>query len=263
MKNIYRIAFIITLSCASFVAHSGDMAPMKNMMKKQFMSSCDDQAFLSCIGINKKKCASSVETAMTKCDSLFPKEMSGMNDTTMNAHGDCMTKNLIKSAGISSSKLNACGDSNSADAPPMDPQEGMAMFNQALQQQAQMMPVDDVTLPMYKNATVMSHFSGSQGAQMIYNMMGEMYEGTLPALTMASPDDASKIVAYYQKKLKGFSKIKVDDGILFIKSKQKDYDPMRDMKIYATTPHVMVSPMGAMPGIPGNTKSKIEIAYQK
>jgi len=260
MKRIIYVTSIIFLSVFSIAAMSQDIAAMKKMTQKQFMSTCDDAGFLKCIGIDKSKCISSTKKTLSSCDQLFPKNADSM-DEGMTAFGECFSKNIIKFAGISEEKLDACEPTE--NQPPMDMQQGLAMFNQAMQQQAQMMGTDGVTLPIYENTTVMSHLSGSQGAQIVYNLTGEMHDGTLPALTLASPDDSSKIVAYYQKKLNGFSKIKVDDGVLFIKSKQKDFDPLRDMKVYATTPHVMVSPMGALPGIPANTKSKIEIAYKK
>ncbi|WP_455201678.1 hypothetical protein, partial [Kaarinaea lacus] len=157
MKNIYRVTIIMTLLCVSLAAQSGDMTPMKDMMKQQVMASCDDKAFLSCMGINKKKCVSSVEKTMSSCDHLFPKDMTAMNDTTMIAHGDCLTQNLIKHSGVSQSKVDACGQSASADAPPsMDQEQAMAMMGQALQAHAAAVGTDGVTLPLYKNATVLS-----------------------------------------------------------------------------------------------------------
>ena len=265
MKSIITLVSIVILISASFIASAEDTAGFRETMESQIMGMCEESDLLSCLGISKKKCVSSVKKSTGSCSNLFPKDTAGnesMMNEAMTAYGDCVHKNILKNTGVSEDKANSC-DKEADAQQPQSMEEGMAMFNQAMQQHAQMMGTDGVTLPMYKNATVMSHISGSQGAQMLFNMTGEMYEGALPALTMASPDDASKIVDYYQNNLKGFSKIKVDDGVLFIKSKQKDFDLLRDMKVFATTPHVMITSMQAMPGIPGNTKSKIEIGYQK
>ena len=249
MKNIYRTTFIIILSCVSFIAHSGDMGPMKAMMKQQFMATCDDKAFLSCIGINKKKCISTVDKSMESCDSLFPKDMSAMDDTTMNAHADCLTKNLIKHAGITSSKLESCDTTASSDPSSMDQEQVMAMMAQGLQAHAAATGTDGVTLPLYKNATVLSHFANGE--------MAPMFKDTeqLPALVMSSPDSTDKIVSYYRKKLKGFKEYKIEGGILFMEEGPENFDIMKHMPAYVSTPHVAITS--------DSGQSRIEIAYKK
>lgn len=254
MKNICRLIFIVTFFGVSFVAQSSDMNPMKEMMKQQIMDTCNDEAFLSCIGINKKKCVSSVEKAVSSCDHLFPKDMTAMDDTTMNAHGDCLSKSLMENSGVSSSKLDACDAIANNDAPPMEPQEAMAMMGQALQAHAAAVGTDGVTLPLYKNATLMSHFANGE--------MGQLFDDVeqLPALVMSSPDNVDKIVGYYRKKLKGFNEYKIDGGILFMENGPKDFDILKHMRAYVSTPHVaIIEDDGGAQG----AKSRIEIAYKK
>jgi len=249
MKNRYPISILITLSCASSVAHSGDMQPMIDMMKQQVMATCDDQAFLSCIGINKKKCISSVDKALSTCDSLFPKDMSAMNDTTMNAHGDCLTENLIKYSGITSSKLDSCETTASSEPSSMDQQQAMALMAQGLQAHAAAVGTDGVTLPLYKNATVMSHFANGEMAPMFKDVE------QLPALMMSSPDSADKIAGYYRKELKGFKEYKIEGGILFMEKGPEDFDMLKHLQTYVSTPHVAIMNDAG--------QSRIEIAYKK
>ena len=255
MKNSSRITLLITMFCASFAVQSGDMNPMKKMMLQQMMAPCEDGTFLSCIGIDKKKCVSAVKKAIASCDNLFPTDMSAMSDDTMNAHGDCVGNNIIKNAGINQGKLDNCEASNSTSAPPMEQEQMMAMMGQALQAHAAAVGTDGVTLPLYKNATVMSHFANGEMAQMFEDVE------QLPALMMASPDSSDKIVKYYRKKLEGFTEYKIEDGILFMENGPEDFDLLKNMRTYVSTPHVAVI-NDAASGVPG-AKSRIEIAYRK
>ena len=250
MKNIYRITFIMTLSLLSFTAKSGDMTAMKDMMKQQAIASCDDSAFLSCIGSNKKKCISFMNKALSSCDHLFPKEVTGMTDSAMNAFGDCTEKSVLKSTGVSRSKFDSCDATTaSAEPPPMDQEQAMAMMAQGLQAHAAATGTDGVTLPLYKNGTVLSHFANGEMAPMFKDVE------QLPALVMSSPDSADKIVGYYRKKLKGFKEYKIEGGILFMEKGPKNFDMLKHMRAYVSTPHVAI--------IDDAGERRIEIAYKK
>lgn len=263
MKKIIHLTFIVLLSSFSFTALSQDMtAMMKQQMQKDMAASCNDKAFLSCIGIAKKKCISATNKTLSDCEHLFPKSNAAMgNGAAFMAHGQCVESRMLKNAGISASKLDACdsmaGGGPATGAPPMNMTQGIAMLNQALQQHAQSVGTDDVTLPVYKNATVMSHFASGEMAQMFDDAE------PLPALMLASPDSTGKVVRYYRKKLKGFKEYKVRGDILFMESGPKNFDFVKDMKTYATTPHVMIMPIENTPGAPHGSRSKIEIAYKK
>jgi hypothetical protein len=255
MKNIYCITILVILSCASFAVQSGDMNPMKDMMKQQAIAVCDDQSFLSCVGSNKKKCISFMNKALSSCDHLFPKEVTGMNDTTMNAFGDCTKNSVIKSTGISTGKFDSCDATTaSTEPPPMDQEQMMAMMTQGLQAHAAATGTDGVTLPLYKNGTVLSHFANGEMEQMFKDVE------QLPALIMSSPDNADKIVGYYRKKLKGFKEYKIEGGILFMQKGPKDFNMLKHMRAYVSTPHVAIikDDGGAQ-----DAKSRIEIAYKK
>lgn len=258
MKRSIRVSFIVLLSSLSFAAWSQDMSAMKKMTQQQMMAPCNDKAFLSCIGISKNKCTSSTKKSISSCDHLYPKDMvsMGMNDgAAMNVFGECFSKGILKHTGISTDKLDACD--STASAPPMDMEQGLAMMGKMFQAHAEAVGTDGVTLPVYKNATVTSHFANGE--------MSSMMEGVkpIPALKMESPDNIGTIASYYRGKLKGFREYKIQDGILFMKNGPKDFDVVRDMKTYLTTPHVEIMPIPDVPKASDGPKSSIQIAYKK
>lgn len=256
MKIIIRLILITLISSYSFTASSQDMTTMmKQQMEASISATCSDRSFLNCTGLSQNKCTSAASKTIASCDHLFPKGNAAMNDDAFDAHGECMERNFPKNAGVSTSKLDAC-DSDDASEPPVDMAEGITMMNQMLQQHAENIGTDGVTLPLYKNATVMSHFASGELAEMIG-------VNPLPALVLVSPDSTDKVANYYRTKLKGFREHKIDADILFMQGGPKNFDYVRDSKTYAVTPHVLIAPMQEGLGVPPGTKSKIEIAYKK
>ncbi|VAW85054.1 hypothetical protein MNBD_GAMMA17-316 [hydrothermal vent metagenome] len=166
-----------------------------------------------------------------------------------------MERNLPKNAGVSMNRLDAC-DTEHADHPAADMAEGLTMMNQMLQQHAANVGTDGVTLPLYKNATVISHFASGEMAEIVG-------VAALPALIMASPDDTHTIANYYRTKLSGFTEHKINGDILFMDGGPKNFDYLKDYQTYIVTPHVLISPLQEAFGVPVGTKSKIEIAYKK
>jgi hypothetical protein len=234
---------------------------MKQQLQEDMTATCHDNAFLVCIGINQKKCISAVSGAMSACDHLFPKSDADLvNETALLAHGECIESRLLKNAGVSAEKLDACDQMAGGEAvvseSPMDIEQAATLMNQALQQHAQSVGTTGVTLPIYKNATIMSHFADGEVVQMLGLK-------ALPAMMLVSADDTDKIAAYYRNKLKGFKEYKKNEDILFLEKGPKNFDYVKDMKTYITTPHVMIMPMHDVPGMPAGSKTKIEISYKK
>lgn len=255
MKKNVRLIFIILLSGYSFAALSQDMiAMMKQQMKDSISAMCNDKNFLACTGLKQKKCVSAANSTISACDHLFPNENTAMNDDAFDAHGECMERNFPKNSGVSVSKLDAC-DTDNANEAPVDMAEGMVMMNQMLQQHADSIGTDDVTLPIYKNATIMSHFTSAEMAQMAG-------VNPLPALVLVSSDSTNKVASYYRTKLKGFREHKIDGDILFMDGGPKNFDYVKDYKTYMVTPHVLIAPMQEGLGVPPGSNSKIEIAYE-
>ncbi len=246
MKILAQITLLFLLSYFSFSVMSQDTNATKKMMQEQMMASCNDKEFLACIGISKKKCTSSTTEAISDCDHLFPKVMSAMNDTTMGAHGECVSSNILKNAGISADQLDYCDSSSSA--PPMDEAKMMEMMGKAMKQHAQSIGTDRVTLPIYKNATVVSHAT----AEMRTQMFGKK---SLAMVTLDSTDNVNQIASYYRSKLEGFREYKIDNNILFLKNGPKDYDISKDLDKVFTIPNVYISPISG-------SVSRIDIAYK-
>jgi len=248
---------------------SQDMAVMiKQQMQQGMAETCNDHAFLSCMGVSKSKCSSATQKAVVDCDHLFPKGKALMGDeSAFKPHGECIESHILKYTGTTAKKLDACdtmlGNNSAGDNPSMNRDEGIAMLNQVMQQNAKSIGTDSVTLPIYKNAKVMSHFNASQSSEMMSGITGTPNMKALPALVLTSSDNIKSVVIFYEKKLKGFKKHSIDGDILFMKGGPEKFDMLKHLKIYVTTPHVMISPMSAGPGVPGGTKSKIEIAYKQ
>ncbi len=256
MKKSIRLILMILISIYSFTASSQDMVTMmKQQMHDSIIAMCNDRSFLVCTKLNQKKCTSAANGTISACDHLFPKANDAMNDRAFDVHSDCVQNSLLKKTGISAEKFDAC-DTDEGHELPMDMNESLAMMNQMMQLHAANVGTDGVTLPLYKNATVMSHFSSAEMAQM-------MDVNPLPSLVLASPDVTKKIVAYYRTKLSGFREHNIDGDILFIKGGPKNFDYVKDFKFYTVTPHVLIAPMQDGLGGPPGTRSKIEIAYKK
>ncbi|MFV1997127.1 MAG: hypothetical protein ACC641_03865 [Acidiferrobacterales bacterium] len=108
MKIVIQLTFLIILSNLSFSALSSEINAVKKMMEAQLAASCNDNAFLTCVGINENKCTLSASRAMSSCEYLFPKSMNAMSEKAMSKYGDCVSKKLLKNAGVTASKLGSC-----------------------------------------------------------------------------------------------------------------------------------------------------------
>ena len=262
MKQAIVLIFSVVIALFNAGIHAENMAAMmRQQIHEDMAATCDDNAFLVCLGIDRKKCVSAVNGAVSTCDHLFPKNDAEMaNNAALLAHAECLEDRLMKNVGVSDDKLSACdqlaGGEFIAGEEPVDINQAAAMMNKALQQHAQSVGTDDVSLPIYKNTTVMSHFADGELDQVL-NVRA------LPALMLASPDLIEKIADYYRGKLKGFKEYNIQGDILFMEKGPKSFDYVNDMKTYITTPHVMITRMHGVPGAPAGSKSKIEIAYKK
>lgn len=136
-------------------------------------------------------------------------------------------------------------------------QEGMDEMDQQIQMMAKASEgtLDSITLPVYSNSKVMMHVPVGM------NLNGVK---ALPAATFSSSDSVDKILAYYQKKLPNFKMKKMSDGQVFLmETLPQNFDVLKHMKEYVTTPHITISPVKDQGmGVPSGTKSTIEIAYR-
>lgn len=267
-----KLATLLWLSLSVPVLAMNPAAMMKQEMEASAQRTCNDNSFLSCIGRSSSQCMKAAKTAIKKCESSFPKTQVQMNSSdSIFAHAKCMDDAITQSLGVSLDKLNQCDPAGAGDPagmppmsgsmPPMDANQGLEVMQKMMQQHARSVGTGAVTLPIYKNATVMSHIADDQNLDMMQHNMGVR---PLPAMMLASTDSINTIAKFYRGKLKGFREYKLGKDILFMKNGPKNFDLARDFKQYATTPHVMISEInGAGPiALPGS-RSQVEIAYKK
>ncbi len=257
------ITGLVTTLCSPFYAQ-GMTDMMKQQMAQQLQASCQDRQFLSCTGISRSKCLSATSEAIKNCDHLFPKNDAEMgDDSRFMQHGQCMETSLEKYSGISMDKTDRCSQGRSASGtptiPPMNMNQSIEMLTTALQRHAKAVGTSSISLPIYQNATLMSHFTDGQQL----NMYTDSGITPLPAAVFASSDDAKTIADYYRRQLNGFKEYRLGKDILFMEKGPAKFDMLRDMKLYMTTPHIMISQAGDVPGTPPGTKYTIEISYRK
>lgn len=260
------IATLILLSTQCSLAYAqNDIAAdmMKQSMISDMQAGCEDKQFLQCTGMDYKKCLSVAVKTISDCEHLIPEDSVIMSDeTALDAFSVCTRNKSLKNIGISAEKLEACdtnisGDDLSMNNDDMNMEEmnsemekGMSMLNQALGQQTSITNIntDGVTLPVYKNATVMS-------------MTTEVItEGFLPALMLASPDSLEQIASFYRRNLNGFTESDFYGDILFMKG-SVGFQSITNLEQLTSTPHVIISQQ--VSGGPPGTKSSIEISYEK
>ena len=234
---------------------------MKAQLEESMKLICTDQAVLSCLGLSQQRCNSAVQSALKKCDPLFPKN--AKTENAMDAHDQCMEQALPALFGVPADKINGCMGTTRNDQ-PTDLKQAILMasqqVSQALQRQAQQLATDGVTLPIYKKAKLMSHIVGEENLQSIAKIYGTK---PLPAVMLATQDTLSEVAKYYRKQLPHFREYKLHNSILFLEKGPEDFSMGRNMKLYVSTPHVMIVKDTHDPKAPQGTRSKIDIAYRK
>ncbi len=87
--------------------------------------------------------------------------------------------------------------------------------NEALQSYMQRNSISeetiDVSLPLYKNRTLVSYFNQEQSTMMVKNFDPDFREKALPSVIYASNDDLSAVVSFYEGELTDFHKTKLDE----------------------------------------------------
>ncbi|MDX1692862.1 MAG: hypothetical protein R3208_03795 [Ketobacteraceae bacterium] len=281
-KTGISLLISVVMGCSFTAQANPDIDPMINMSIDMMKQSGELARGASCLGVSEAKLESSTRKAMRDCFSRFNMEQ----EDQLNA---CMEKSSIRSLGISKADFDRCGDSDDMASEDALEQKIMALMDQfgedgpteaqmqqleALQQQQMARgmeqmeqflqasqkagegTLDQITLPVYKNAQVMMHLTQGMNAFAGNN--------TLPAATFASQDSISAIVAFYKEKLPGFGYKQLPGGEhIFMESMPKNFDLLTHLNAYTQTPHVMISRAAAGPGMPEGTQTMIEIAYRK
>ena len=249
------------------------------MVNFEVKQKCVSSEMAACLGVSQEDCKKQLDVAIGQCKSDVPKEIDENNgEKVIKKYGNCVNEKLAGGIKIPQSKVKECetkvgsaflglgltGQADRPDISSMTPQEKKEYMQAqatkmaaAMQAQAKQIGTKSVTLPIYKNATAVSHFTDDNNITQIFN------ENALPSLTLASPDSVENIADFYKKKLKGFTQYELKQGILFLENGPKKFDMNTDMAIFVTSPHVWIAAVHNDTMVPSGSKSKIEIAYKK
>ncbi|MCI0505058.1 MAG: hypothetical protein L0Z73_03010 [Gammaproteobacteria bacterium] len=252
---------------AALIQAAFAMQDLKVQMETAIKNMCSDENALTCLDSSQDACSKAVDTALDTCGQLFPKgDLQGVDDWALNAHGQCMENTLPKLLSVPAGKIDSCMTIASVESAALDAQSGdlqlaaMPELQPATLPAAQHIGTENVTLPVYNNAVLMTHIHDEQNLE---NLTPKFGVKPLPALTLASMDTIEAIAQYYRKHLNEFKEYKIGNSVLFLENGPEDFDWVRDVQLYASTPHVNIENIGASPAVPPGSQSKIEIAYRK
>lgn len=259
------LAAILSLS---HQASADQWEPIVNMVIEQFKSSGELAGVSSCLGVSESKFLSEYKPILRNCLQEHGMAEGEESEAKMDA---CFEKQILQRFNLSQSKFDHCKEQfsdNDEEMPEQDlshlSDEEFAKVMEAQQQQS-MKELESlnramrsasagtenlVTLPIYKNSQIQSHFS-----------MGMQFgdgQNSLPVAMFSSKDSVERVVEFYKKELSGFQHKNFDGMVIFMKQFPTGFDPLKDMKAYQSTPHVSIYSLGGSAS--GTT---IEIAYKK
>ena len=247
------------------------------------------QAMAKCSGLSEKKLEDSIRSGIMACAQHIE------NDAALD---QCTEKEMMKRTGINRSTIAECDQSLSQDdereaqldaydqeiesiydamgdnEPTPAQQQRLDELHQAMMQEnmkavknaielssaASQDTLDEITLPIYKNSTVMMHLQNPEG---FFGKDKKTSHKILPAATFQSPDSSDKILAYYKKALPDFEIATIDDGVIVLmEGMPKDFDLLQHFQELQSQPHILITPEKNNPTLKSETQSTIEIGYQ-
>lgn len=128
-------------------------------------------------------------------------------------------------------------------------------INAGLKAHASQSSIDEVSLPLFPNSHVVSHFSDNQMA------IGD--SPILPAIVLATDADFGDVRTFYQQKLPNYKAFAITNGIIFMKDAPEDFSILSHLSLYTNTPHVLIEDMQSNIHNNKEGKTKIEISYIK
>ena len=270
--------FVIVFSGAAF-GDDNFVAQMAQMVESGMGDSCNDTAFLSCVRAKNPACKAAVNTALEQCRPKLPKKISQSDmqndpDTVMGEWTDCVTEKTQAALKVSDELMAKCDaqlddseDDSQALAPPdMSPEQYKANLEKvgkqmlaASQAHAQSLGTADVTLPIYKNSSVVSRMDGPQVAQLLGT------QTALPVVGFVSPDSLDTVTRFYKNNLKGFRQHKFANGVVFVEGNvaPTGVNDLGFLVKLAAYPHVMIAPVEGDNKVLAGSKSTIAISFKK
>ena len=274
----YWSLLVVVFPCVAF-GDANIAAQMAQMAESTMLNSCDDAAFLGCVGAKAPACKAAVNTAIGQCRSKFPKQISQSDmqndaDKVMGEWSDCVTEKMQAALKISDELKAKCDaqlddsedDSQALALANMSPEQTKANMEKlgkqmlaASQLYAQTVGTVDVTLPIYKNSSVVSRMDGPQVAKLLGT------QTALPVVGFISPDSLDTVTRFYKNSLKGFHQHKFLNGVLFVEGKEapKDANDLGFLAKLAVSQHVMITPVEVDNKVLAGSKSTIAISYKK
>ena len=163
------------------------------------------------------------------------------------------TSGLQSHFDISQTTIDRCETTPSS--PPSSLKEAAKKLNQGLKLHASQSDIGRVTLPLYANYRVISHFPDGMG-----NVLGN---DSLPVAVLATDDDINNVITFYQTQLPNFKQFPVENGIILMEDAPGDFDLLTHIGLYTSTPHVLIEDMRFNDITAQEGNVKIEISYRK
>ncbi|RYV03521.1 hypothetical protein SOPP22_04470 [Shewanella sp. OPT22] len=209
---------------------------------------------LSCLGISKIDFNNVFKDAKHTCGEQLPERIEqAEKEQYVTEFGNCVTSGLRSHFDIPQATIDRC--ETAAYSPSSSLKEAAKRLNQGLKMHASQSDIGQVTLPLYMNHRVVSHFPDGMG-----NVLGT---SSLPVAVFATDDDISNVINFYQTQLPDFKKFTVENGVIFIEDAPADFDLLTHIGLYTSTPHVLIEDMRFNEITAQEGDVKIEVSYRK
>ncbi|MGB0892971.1 MAG: hypothetical protein ACPGUD_01060 [Parashewanella sp.] len=238
-----------------------------------------------CLGISRSAFSQALSKGKNVCQSQLSNTIKQQDiNRSLEQYTSCVTQQLQQHFDIAESKLERCDQqaddyttsmrASEATASPEDTSmraadtttnseetstslsiELMTQINNAMKLHAEFSDIDDVTLPLYPDHHIVSHFP--DGMKSVSAING------LPVTVIATDHFIENVIKFYERELHGFSKFPVEHGVIFMESAPKDFDLFRHFSLYLNTPHVLIEDMRPSKVARIEANTKIEISYRK
>ena len=209
---------------------------------------------LSCLGISQADFNATLNDAKSSCSDRLPEHI----QTTEKEHyltefGNCVADGMRSHFDISQTVIDEC--ENNENGSEFSLEEAANRLNQGLKLHASLSDIKQVTLPLYTNHKVISHFPDGMGS-----FLGSE---SLPVTVLSTNDDIDRVISFYQSELSSFKKFVIDNGVIFMEDAPEDFDLLTHIGLYTSTPHVLIEDMQGNTLASRDGKVKIEISYRK
>ena len=284
------ILLAITLSQGAF-SNTPPTDTMANFIIENMKASGELTRLSDCSGLDKTKIISGIKHSVKACAQYIESDDDSMEN--------CTKKEMATYTGLSEKELDACDEHSEdndlfaentqqeaileeiehvyadiGDNQPTPEQQAKlemlqkAMLEASLGEMKQVIDatsaasqktLDEITLPIYPNSTVMMHVQNPS------EFFGENKDkkGALPAATFQSPDSLKTVTAFYKKSLPHFKSKKLKDGsIVFMENMPKDFNLLDHYNEYLQHPHIYIVPVEKNSALKPSSKTTIEISYQ-